>query len=349
MLIPPVRDEQPSPLSQAAADASVGSGTSGSVPGPAARGRGDAGPAARGGAWGARAAAGRQRGRGSKPAAGVRSLGCPCANPEKGEFQTHPRIPAWQGWQGPLWVPQPSPLPKQGHPEQGAQHHVQAVTGGRSLRPGHSERIPPGGSSRLPGGVLPGLRSGQSPGGAGAGPPHPPSLVRASLRPPAPYPSGWAARGDRAREARGSGTTAAVGCGGLYSVAAWKRPPHSPPLQTPTLGRTNGLCRIKQRAENPALTAVRNVSCLGASPWARSAGTGAVRGRHQGFQSRSERAGNEPRYTASAGVCLVRELLLCSRLCVRATSPPCQTHRGSSGLRGCGSRQHLLRACSLMN
>ena len=31
-----------------------------------------------------------------------------------------------QGWQGPLWVTQPNPLPKQGHPEQAAQHRVQA-------------------------------------------------------------------------------------------------------------------------------------------------------------------------------------------------------------------------------
>ena len=31
-----------------------------------------------------------------------------------------------RGWQGPLWVTQPSPLPKQGHPEQAAQHCVQA-------------------------------------------------------------------------------------------------------------------------------------------------------------------------------------------------------------------------------
>jgi len=30
------------------------------------------------------------------------------------------------GWQGPLWVTQPNPLPKQGHPEQAAQHRVQA-------------------------------------------------------------------------------------------------------------------------------------------------------------------------------------------------------------------------------
>jgi len=31
-----------------------------------------------------------------------------------------------RGWKGPLWVTQPNPLPKQGHPEQAAQHHVQA-------------------------------------------------------------------------------------------------------------------------------------------------------------------------------------------------------------------------------
>ena len=30
------------------------------------------------------------------------------------------------GWQGPLWVTQSLPLPKQGHPEQAAQHRVQA-------------------------------------------------------------------------------------------------------------------------------------------------------------------------------------------------------------------------------
>ena len=30
-----------------------------------------------------------------------------------------------RGWQGPQGVPQPNPLPKQGHPEQGAQHRVQ--------------------------------------------------------------------------------------------------------------------------------------------------------------------------------------------------------------------------------
>jgi len=30
-----------------------------------------------------------------------------------------------RGWKGPLWVTQPNPLPKQGHPEQAAQDHVQ--------------------------------------------------------------------------------------------------------------------------------------------------------------------------------------------------------------------------------
>ena len=30
-----------------------------------------------------------------------------------------------QGWKGPLWVTQPNPLPKQGHPEQAAQDLVQ--------------------------------------------------------------------------------------------------------------------------------------------------------------------------------------------------------------------------------
>jgi len=36
-----------------------------------------------------------------------------------------PSIPAWGGWKGPLWVTQPNPLPKQGHPEQSAQHRGQ--------------------------------------------------------------------------------------------------------------------------------------------------------------------------------------------------------------------------------
>ena len=31
-----------------------------------------------------------------------------------------------RGGKGPLWVTQPNPLPKQGHPQQAAQHRVQA-------------------------------------------------------------------------------------------------------------------------------------------------------------------------------------------------------------------------------
>jgi len=31
-----------------------------------------------------------------------------------------------RGRKGPLWVTQSNPLPNQGHPEQAAQHHVQA-------------------------------------------------------------------------------------------------------------------------------------------------------------------------------------------------------------------------------
>ena len=57
-------------------------------------------------------------------------------------------IPAWQGWQGPLWVTQPSPLPKQGHPEQGAQHRIQAGLEYLQRRRLHS----------LPGQPGPGLR-----------------------------------------------------------------------------------------------------------------------------------------------------------------------------------------------
>jgi len=46
-----------------------------------------------------------------------------------GNTTANPRIPESQhgrGWQGPLWVTQPNPLPKQGHPEQAAQHRGQA-------------------------------------------------------------------------------------------------------------------------------------------------------------------------------------------------------------------------------
>jgi len=61
------------------------------------------------------------------------------------------RIPESQhgrGWQGPLWVPQPSPLPKQGHPEQAAQDRGQAGLEYLQRRRLHS----------LPGQPVPGLR-----------------------------------------------------------------------------------------------------------------------------------------------------------------------------------------------
>ena len=64
------------------------------------------------------------------------------------------RIPESQhggGWQGPLWVPQPNPLPKQGHPEQGAQHRGQA-----GLEYLQRRRLP-----SLPGQPGPGLRHPQ--------------------------------------------------------------------------------------------------------------------------------------------------------------------------------------------
>lgn len=77
----------------------------------------------------------------------------------------------------------------------------------------------------------------------------------------------------------------------------------------PTLSRANGARKIKRRAENLALTEIRNVSSLRASPRARSAGTGALQGRCQLFQSTSERADKGPRYAVSAGIYLAQELL----------------------------------------
>ena len=56
------------------------------------------------------------------------------------------------GWQGPLWVTQSNPLPKQGHPEQAAQHRVQAGLEYLQRRRVHS----------LPGQPGPGLRHPQS-------------------------------------------------------------------------------------------------------------------------------------------------------------------------------------------
>jgi len=56
-----------------------------------------------------------------------------------------------RGWQGPLWVTQPNPLPKQGHPEQAAQHRGQAGLKYLQRRRLHS----------LPGQPGPGLRHPQ--------------------------------------------------------------------------------------------------------------------------------------------------------------------------------------------
>ena len=56
-----------------------------------------------------------------------------------------------RGWKGPLWVTQSNPLPKQGHPEQGAQDLVQAGLEYLQRRRLHS----------LPGQPGPGLRHPQ--------------------------------------------------------------------------------------------------------------------------------------------------------------------------------------------
>jgi len=56
-----------------------------------------------------------------------------------------------RGWKGPLWVTQPNPLPKQGHPEQAAEDLVQAGLEDLQRRRLHS----------LPGQPGPGLRHPQ--------------------------------------------------------------------------------------------------------------------------------------------------------------------------------------------
>ena len=65
-------------------------------------------------------------GRRGVPAAGKQRPGPASASPRSAEY-SH-RITGSQhgrGWKGPLWVTQPNPLPKQGHPEQAAQDRVQ--------------------------------------------------------------------------------------------------------------------------------------------------------------------------------------------------------------------------------
>ena len=106
-----------------------------------------AAPGPRDGAW-----RGRQR---AGTAAGMATVGsCPHGT-------LHPRSAAGQdritesqnggGWQDPLWVTQPNPLPKQGHPEQAAQHRSQAGLEYLQRRRLHS----------LPGQPGPGLRHPQ--------------------------------------------------------------------------------------------------------------------------------------------------------------------------------------------
>ena len=63
------------------------------------------------------------------------------------------RIPGSQnvgGWKGPLWVTQSNPLPKQGHPQQAAQHHGQAGLEYLQRRRLHSLPRQPGPGLRHP-------------------------------------------------------------------------------------------------------------------------------------------------------------------------------------------------------
>ena len=55
-----------------------------------------------------------------------------------------------RGWQGPLWVTQPNPLPKQGHPEPAAQHRVQVGLEYLQRRRLHSPPGQPGPGLRHP-------------------------------------------------------------------------------------------------------------------------------------------------------------------------------------------------------
>ena len=77
------------------------------------------------------------------------------ALPVKEEFSKarcgYHRIPAWQGLEGTFGITQPNPLPKQGHPEQAAQHRGQAGLEYLQRRRLHS----------LPGQPGPGLRHPQ--------------------------------------------------------------------------------------------------------------------------------------------------------------------------------------------
>jgi len=80
-------------------------------------------------------------------AAGGRDNPCGGAGGSKGSESQN-----GQGWKGPLWVTQPNPLPKQGHPQQAAQHRVQVGLEYLQRRKLHS----------LPGQPVPGLHHPQS-------------------------------------------------------------------------------------------------------------------------------------------------------------------------------------------
>jgi len=67
-------------------------------------------------------------------------------------WQTFTESQNVRGWQGPLWVTQSNPLPKQGHPEQAAQHRSQAGLESLQRRRLHS----------LPGEPGPGLLTGKA-------------------------------------------------------------------------------------------------------------------------------------------------------------------------------------------
>ena len=66
------------------------------------------------------------------------------------QVQNHTESQNVRGWKGPLWVTQSNPLPKQGHPEQGAQHRGQAGLEYLQRRRLHSPSGQPGPGLRHP-------------------------------------------------------------------------------------------------------------------------------------------------------------------------------------------------------
>ena len=90
--------------------------------------------------------------------AGCRDPSCRLHSPrsspaQPSHLQTHPGDTESQnvrGWKDPLWATQPNPLPKQGHPEQGAQHRGQAGLEYLQRRRLHSPSGQPGPGLRHP-------------------------------------------------------------------------------------------------------------------------------------------------------------------------------------------------------